>query len=179
MARRHRRERVEPSRKEQVMTRREQEQARRITSIVGVALGVAVIVLLAGVLIQFVITPGSAAAVVGDVSIATRDLWDRTRFEQLQLMNQLQQTLNFQQQIDPTGEQGFFTAQIQQLQSRLAHPEGLANQVLEDMIHESVIPQAAREAGVVPSEAEINTKLPWVIARQTSAVTAPPATATL
>ncbi len=178
MAKKQPRERLQPSRKEQQMTLREREQARRITLIVGAALGVALAILVIGLLYQLVILPASTVAVVGPDKITTRELANRSKYDQQQYQNQLVNILNFQQQIDPTGEQGFFTSQIQQLQAILSDSEGLANQVLERMIEERVILQAAAEAGVTVSDAEINEKINSVFAQSLGGVTAPEATAT-
>ena len=75
-------------------------------------------------------------------------------------------------------QQGFFTSQIQQLQSDLIDNEGLTNKVLEQMIEEDLIRQQAAKNGVTVSDAEIQAKLESVVAAQNSSVTAPDATAT-
>jgi parvulin-like peptidyl-prolyl isomerase len=178
MAKKQQRARVEPSRKEQQMTLREREQARRITIIVGTVLGIALVVLAIGLVYQFVLVPNSTVAVVGDEKITTRELAHRSTYDQTQYQNQLLNILNFQQQIDPNGEQGLFTSQIQQLQAILADSEGLANQVLERMIEERVILQAAAEAGVTVSDAEIDERIHSVVAQGLGGVTLPEATAT-
>lgn len=178
MARRRRRERVEPSRKEQALTRKERQQQQRILIIVGAALGMAAAVLVIGLVYQLLIVPGSAVAQVEEERISTRDFWHRAQFEQDQTENQLVNLINFQRQVDPTGEQGFFTAQIQQLQGTLANPEGLANQTLEKMIDEAVIRHEAAKAGIPVSSEEIDEALASQIAQQRGGVTAPDATAT-
>lgn len=178
MAKKRRQERVEPSRKQQQMTKREQAQAQRITIAVVAVLAVAAIVLLVGLLYQFLIVPNSTVAVVGSDKIATSELARRAQFEQTQYENQLANLLDFQQQIDPTGEQGFFTSQIQQLQSVLVDSEGLSNQVLERMIEERLVQQAAAENNIAVSDAEINDAIDSVVAQGLGGVTAPQATAT-
>lgn len=178
MAKRLKQERLEPSRKQQRMTQAERAQARRITIVVGSVLGFALLLLLAGLLYQFVLLPNSAVAVVGPDRITTRELARRTQYEQDLYQNQLANLINFQQQFDPTGQQGFFTAQIQQLQSLLSDPEGLANQVLERMIDERVILQAAAELGVQVTEAEIDAQINDTLAQSLGGITEPQATAT-
>lgn len=178
MAKRLKQERLEPSRKQQRMTQAERAQARRITIVVGSVLGFALLLLLGGLLYQFVLLPNSAVAVVGPDRITTRELARRTQYEQDLYQNQLANLINFQQQFDPTGQQGFFTAQIQQLQSLLSDPEGLANQVLERMIDERVILQAAAELGVQVTEAEIDAQINDTLAQSLGGITEPQATAT-
>lgn len=170
--------REEPSRRVQAMTRKERERSRVITIIVGVVVGLAIVAVVGAVLWQSVVTPVSSVAVVNGDRIATRDLWKRAQYDHLQRESNLRNLLNYQQQIDPGGQQGFFTSQIQQLQGDLVDNEGLTNKVLEQMIEEDLIRQQAAKSGVTVSDAEIQAKLESVVAAQNSSVTAPDATAT-
>ncbi len=178
MAKRRRVERTEPSRKEAAMTKRERERARRLTIIVGVVVGLAVLVLVAGLLYQTVFIPNSSVATVNGERISTGDLWKLTRFDQFQRVSQLQSLLQYQEQIDPGGAQGFFTSQIQQLRSDLVNPEGATNRVLEQMIEESLLRQLAASNNVTVSDAEVQAQLESLVASQQGFVTAPDATAT-
>ena len=160
------------------MTRQERERSRLITIIVGVVVGLAIIALVGGLLWQSVVTPRASVAVVNGDRITTSDLAKRAQYDHLQRESNLRNLLNYQQQIDPGGQQGFFTSQIQQLQSDLIDNEGLTNKVLELMIEEKLIRQLAEKNGVTASDAEIQAKLELVVAAQNSSVTAPEATAT-
>ena len=170
--------REEPSRRVQAMTRKERERSRVITIIVGLVVGLAIVAVVGALLWQSVVTPISSVAVVNGDRIATRDLWNRAQYDHLQRESNLRNLLNYQQQIDPGGKQGFFTSQIQQLQGDLVDNEGLTNKVLEQMIEEDLIRQQAAKNGVTVSDAEIQAKLESVVAAQNSSVTAPDATAT-
>lgn len=178
MAKRRRVERTEPSRKEAAMTKRERERARRLTIIVGVVVGFAVLVLVAGLLYQTVFIPNTSVATVNGERISTGDLWKLARFDQYQRVSQLQSLLQYQDQIDPGGAQGFFTSQIQQLRSDLINPEGATNRVLEQMIEESLLRQLAASNNVTVSDAEVQAQLESLVASQQGFVTAPDATAT-
>ena len=160
------------------MTKAERERARLLTIVVGAVVGVALLVLVVGLLYQSVIIPSTAVATVNGQRIATNDLWKLTRFDQYQRVSQLQSLLQYQEQIDPGGEQGFFTSQIQQLQSQLINPEGLANSVLEQMIEEQLVRQLAADNNIVASDAEVQAELELLIAAQAGMVTAAQATAT-
>jgi parvulin-like peptidyl-prolyl isomerase len=129
-------------------------------------------------LYQSVIVPSSTVATVNGQRIATRDLWQLTRFDQFQRISQLQNLLQFQEQVDPGGAQGFFTSQIQELQSDLINPEGATNRVLEQMIEEQLVRQLAAENNITVSDAEVQADLESLIASQMGMVTAPEATAT-
>ncbi len=178
MAKRRRVERTGPNRKEAAMTKAERERARMLTIVVGAVVGIALLVLVVGLLYQTVIIPNTAVATVNGQRISTSNLWKLTRFDQYQRISQLQNLLQFQEQIDPGGEQGFFTSQIQQLQSELINPEGLTNSVLEQMIEEQLVRQLAAENNITASDAEVQVELESLIAAQLGMVTAPEATAT-
>lgn len=170
--------REEPSRREQTMTRQERERSRLITIIVGVVVGLAIVTLVGALLWQSLVTPASSVAVVNGERIATRDLWKRTQYDQFQRASNLQSLLNYQEQIDPGGSQGFFTSQIQQLQADLIDNEGLTNKVLEQMIQEDLIRQLAAKNGITVSDEEVQARLEALVASQNNSVTAPDATAT-
>lgn len=160
------------------MTRRERERARQLTLGVGIVVGLALVLLLGGVLYQWLFIPNSAVASVNGDSIATKDLWNLTRFDQYQRTKQLENLWQYQNQIDPGGQQGFFTSQIQQLQSDLINPEGSTNRVLEQMVEEKLVQQLAEENGVSATDDEVQAQLASLIASQQGAVTEPDATAT-
>lgn len=160
------------------MTKRERERARKLTIIVGAVVGLAVLVLIAGLLYQSVIIPNSTVAKVNSDRLSTGDLWKLARFDQYQRTSQLQSLLQYQDQIDPGGAQGFFTSQIQQLRSELVNPEGLTNRVLEQMIEETLLRQVAAANNITVSDAEVQAELESLIAAQQSFVTEAQATAT-
>jgi len=160
------------------MTKAERERARLLTIVVGAVVGLALLVLVVGLLYQSVVIPNSAVATVNGQRIATNDLWKLTRFDQYQRVSQLQSLLQYQEQIDPGGEQGFFTSQIQQLQSQLINPEGLTNSVLEQLIEERLVRQLAADNNIVASDAEVQAELESLIAAQAGMVTAAQATVT-
>lgn len=178
MAKRRRVERKEPSRKEAAMTKAERERARQLTIIVGAVVGVAVLVLIVGLLYQSVIVPNTAVATVNGQRISTSELGKLARFDQFQRISQLQNLLQFQEQIDPGGQQGFFTSQINELRSDLINPEGLSNRVLEQMIEEKLVRQLAAQNNITVSDADVQAELESLIASQQGMVTAPQATAT-
>ena len=160
------------------MTKQERERARVLTIVVGVVLGVTLLLLAAALLYQTVIFPQSAVASVSGEKISTKTLEDQTRFSQYQLINQLQNLIQFENQIDPGGAQGFFTSQKQQLRSQLANNESLTNSVMEEMIDNTLVRQLAAQNNIEASEAEITARLEALVASQQGFVTAPDATAT-
>lgn len=160
------------------MTKAERERARRLTIIVGVALGIAVVVLLAGVLFQLIVKPNSTIARVNDIRISAKDLDRQSRFVQLQNISQLDQLIQMQSSFGSSDTGGFFSSQISQLQNELFSNEGLANRVMESMIDSELIKQLAAAQNITAPEAEVQTRLESFIATQQGMVTAPGATAT-
>lgn len=178
MARRKPRPEEEPrelTRKEHRIRARDRDRNRKIMLGAGVALGLALLLVIAGLVSEFVLRPNSAVATVGETKVVTRDFWKRTYLEQNRLQNQLIQMSQLEQQF---GGQGFFAAQINQLQATLSSPFSLGVEVLDQMIREEVVRQKAAERGITVTEAEIDEALREEIAGQRGAVTAPQATAT-
>lgn len=178
MARRKARPEEQPrelTRKEHRIRARDRERNRRIMLGTGIALGLALILVIAGLVSEFVVRPNSAVAKVGDTQLITRDFWKRTFLEQNRLQNQLIRMSQLEQQF---GNQGFFAAQINQLQGTLSSPFTLGVEVLDQMIREEVVRQKAAERGITVTEAEIDEALREEVAGQRGAVTVPQATAT-
>jgi hypothetical protein len=164
----------ELTRKEVRLRERDRERHRTLYMGVGAALALALILLIAGALYAFAYVPNSTLATVGDETIVTKDFWERMRLEKNRLTNQL---LNLQQLEQQFG-QSFFTSQINQIQAQLQSPFALGVQVLDQMIDERVVAQAAAERDVTVSEEEVDAALREEIARNRGAVTEPQATET-
>ncbi|MDH7487035.1 MAG: peptidylprolyl isomerase [Anaerolineae bacterium] len=147
--------------RKQIMRRR---QARRQNRALLIGLG-AVTVVIVGLLIaalvqEFVVKPGSPVALVNGVKIRTDDFQKRVLFEWDSLQRQLTQWQQLQSQYS-SGEEsgGLFEQQIAQLRSQLEDPNGLSQQVLEQMIEEELIRQKAAVEGLQVSEAELQEEI--------------------
>jgi len=117
----------------------------------------------------------SVLAKVGDDIIVTSDFWKRTKLEKGQLQSQLVQMSQLEEQF---GGQGFFTQQINQIQSTLSSPFALGMQVLNKMIDEKVIAQQATTLGITVTDEEVDEALREEVAARRSAITVPQATET-
>ena len=178
MARRKPRPQEEPrelTRKETRLHHQQRERNRKIMLGTGIALAVALLLVIAGLVSEFVVKPNSMVAKVGETQLITRDFWKRTFLEQNRLQNQLVRMTQLEQQF---GNQGFFATQIQQLQATLSSPFSLGVEVLDQMIREEVVRVKAAERGITVTEAEIDEALREEVAGQQGAVTAPQATST-
>jgi parvulin-like peptidyl-prolyl isomerase len=180
MAKRNKNVPVEPkaeTRKQTRLRARDQERNRRLMMIVGGAVALALVLVLAGVISQMVIKPRSVLAQVENRTIITRDFWGRTLLRKSELENQLRQLQLLSQQFGAQG-QNFFGSQMAQIQATLSSPLSLGTQVVNLMIEEEVIRIRAEEMGVTVPDAEVEEVLREEIARGQGAVTVPQATAT-
>ena len=163
------------TRKEHRLRSRDRDRNRKIMTWVGSALGLALLLVIAGLISEFVVRPNSAVATVGETKVVTRNFWKRTFLEQNRLQNQLIRLSQLEAQF---GGQGFFTTQINQIQGILSSPFTLGVEVLDQMIREEVVRQKATELGITVTEAEIDEALREEVAGQQGAVTVPQATST-
>ena len=178
MAKRNRRAEAEVrelTRKEVRMRTRDRERNRRLYLGTGIAVGLALLFVIIGLVSEFAIKPNSTLASVGDDTIVTKDFWKRTKLEKGQLQSQLVQMTQLEEQF---GGQGFFTQQINQLQSTLSSPFALGMQVLNKMIDEKVIAQQATTLGITVTDEEVDEALREEVAARRSAITVPQATET-
>ena len=135
--------------------RREQQLQRRIFLGLGVILAVVAILVVAGVVNEYVIKPNKPVATVNGEKIAQDAFQRRLRFEQDNLVSQIGQYLQFGEQFANGGPNPFLSS-IQSLYSRLADPQQMAFSVLDSMIQETVVRQLAPQydATVTPEEVQ-------------------------
>jgi parvulin-like peptidyl-prolyl isomerase len=165
----------ELTRKQAHQHARDRERNRKLIIGTSIAVGVALLVVLVGLINEFAIKPSSTLAKVDDQPIVTRDFWKRARLERAQLLAQLNQYQQLERQF---GGQGFFTNQINQIGALLASPFSLGMQVLDTMIEEKVVATAASARGLAVTDEEIDVALREEIAAGEGAVTIAQATAT-
>ncbi|MFO7633184.1 MAG: peptidylprolyl isomerase [Caldilinea sp.] len=165
----------ETTRKEERLRQRDRERHRKLYTFVGVALGVAFLAIAVGVIYQFFVLPSQQIARVGNVSITANQFWKRVKFEQNSLLNQLARYEQLEQQF---GGQGFFTAQISQLQGTLGSPFALGQQSLNAMLEDLIVVQEAAARGIVVADEEVEAALREEVANSAGLVTEPQATAT-
>ncbi|HXF60414.1 MAG TPA: SurA N-terminal domain-containing protein, partial [Caldilineaceae bacterium] len=165
----------ELTRKEHRIRARDRERNRRLMIGTAIALGLAAVVIVFGLVNEFFLRPRSSVATVGGTEIVTRDYWKRVFLEQNQLQNQLVRLDQLERQF---GGQGFFASQISQIQATLGSPFSLGVEVLDRMIREEVIRQQAAARGITVTEEEIDEALREEVASSLGVITIPQATAT-
>jgi len=162
--------------KEVRLRERHREHDRKLYTYVGAALGLALLLILAGALYAFLWVPRSTFASVGDQSFSTSQFWSRMRYEKNSLQGQLAQLEAMEQQF---GNQGYFTSQINQAQSTLSSSFALAAQTLDRMLEEKIVLREAATRGITVSDEDVEVALREEIANQQGLLTEPQATETV
>ncbi|NOZ28940.1 MAG: hypothetical protein GXP39_12935 [Chloroflexi bacterium] len=178
MAKKRRKQSTEPTRKQVAIGRRHREQSRRVMIFTGAVIALVLLVIIAGLVDEFVRKPNSPIARVDGTTIRTRDFQHRVRLQRYNLEKQLEQYRMLDAQFSSGDQPSIFASQINQIQGLLANQETLSQQILDQMIDEEVIRKIAAERGITVSPEEIEAELRSQVARGRGAVTEPEATAT-
>ena len=139
------------TRKEYLLSRKQQEQYQQIRLIVLGIVGLIALVLIAGLVYEYAIKPGQPVASINGEEISLGEWQTRTRLERVQSIADLE---NFSELL------GGDVAQLQQFAQNqiisLLNPVVLGDQVLNQMIDERLIRQEAASRNISVSEAEID-----------------------
>ncbi len=111
--------------------------------------------MLGGVIYEFVFKPRQAVASVNDQAISVSQFQRRLRFDQDNLLRQVDQYINLGQQFAGDDGANPFLGQIQQLYNELITPESLSVKSLDTVIEETLLQQLAEEYGVAVTPEEI------------------------
>ena len=142
------------SRKDVLIARRNREQNRQVYLVVGIIAVFLTLVLLAGVVNEYVIKPGQPAAVVNGETITIRDWQARVRYQRAQLV------ISVEDIVELYGSDMNILEQVagQQINLLLDH-ETLGQLVLDLMVDETLIRQEAERRGIVVTEAELQSEI--------------------
>jgi len=134
----------EPTRKQLSRAERDAQQRRRIIYAVGGVLAVVVAIVLFGVVRESLLKPNEPVANVNGDTIATTEFQNRVRLVRAQMLQQA----NYLQNLGDTQT-------VQQLQSQLSDPISLGNQVINGMVDELLLKQAAKDFNVSVTSDEV------------------------
>lgn len=139
------------SRKEILLARKQQRQSRQVRLAVIGIIGLLSLVLLAGLVNEFIIKPTLPVASVHGAEITMKEWQDRVRLQRAQLIISIENLAeNLGQDIGQV--QQFAGQQISLLEIQ---PEALGQAVLEQMVDEELIRQAAASRGISISDADV------------------------
>lgn len=137
------------------MRQQEAEKEKKVLIGVGVVLATVIILLLGGVVYEYVAKPRLPIATVNNGSISASEFQRRLRFDQDNLVRQIEQYINLGQQFAGADGANPFMGQIQQMVGEVNNPENLSVKTLDTMIDEVLLRQLAAEYGVSVSDEEV------------------------
>ncbi|NOZ49776.1 MAG: hypothetical protein GXP37_06960 [Chloroflexi bacterium] len=141
------------------LRQKEAQIRRRVVLVTSITMGLVVLLILTGVLNQYALKPRRAIAKVNQDKITITEFQRRLRFEQDNLVNQIQQYIQFGKQFaDQTGSNPFQSI-ISQLSSNLSTPDSYSLTVLDKMIEGKMIQQLAEKYKVVVSPEDVQLSL--------------------
>jgi hypothetical protein len=138
----------EPTRKQLSRAERDARQRQRIIYAVGGVLAVVVLIILFGVVRESLLKPNEPVANVNGEQISTTEFQNRVRLVRAQLIQQADYMQNL-------GD----TQSVQQLQSQLSDPVSLGDQVINGMVDELLLKQAAKDFNVTVSPDEVEASI--------------------
>ena len=138
--------------------RHEQELQRRIYLGLGIVLGLVALLLAAGAINEYFIKPNKPVATVNGEKIGQDAFRRRLRFEQDNLVLQINQYLQFGEQFANGGPNPFLST-IQPLYEQLKNPVQLADSVVDKMTDEKLVHQLAAKYDAVPTPEEVQAEI--------------------
>ena len=137
--------------------KREQQNTRYVIYIASAIIGIILLILVVGAVLEGVIRPGQPVAVVNSEEITTGAYQKRVRLERYLLVNQYLQNLQYLQQFAATSPElaAQFQSQMRVLEIQL-DPVTIGRATLDNMIEEALLRQKAGELGISISQEDIN-----------------------
>lgn len=152
---------VTPDPKEEIKARRQlkfeqrdREQQRQIYLALGGVFAIIVLVLVIGLVNEFFIKPTQPVAIVNEKEISSRDWQARVRFQRAQFISNIEEFYETTE-----GNVGLVQQLFGQQMNLLLDEEQLGSLVLNAMIDEQFIKDAAQARGITVSEEEIQKEI--------------------
>lgn len=164
------------TRKEILLATRQRERDRKFLLLGGIATGIALLLVVLGAVYSFLVVPARLVMSVNGTDITVQDFRNRYRYERQLALNRYESMRFLQQQF--AGQVNLLN-EIQVLQTALSDEFTMGVRVKSTMIEDLLIAEAAREAGLSISDAELNELLEAEVASRYSKYTAAQATATI
>jgi len=163
------------TRRQRALSRKEQEQQRRVYIGLAVLIAVVLIILGIGLYQTYVLEPNEPIATVNNKDITTRDYQNRVKYERFMLDQVIYQTEAQRQSLLQSGDQQLADLFIGQYEQQLAQYQQQRNLVdvntLDLLIEDELIAEeAAKRANTVTDE-EVTEQISQFVARQLGGLT--------
>ncbi|MFO7682808.1 MAG: SurA N-terminal domain-containing protein [Chloroflexota bacterium] len=139
------------SRKEVLVARKEAQQTRQIRIAMGIVAGLILLVVVIALINELIISPNRKVATVEAQQIALKEFQDRVKFERAQRIVYLES------QLESFGDVGIIQQFLGQMIVDLlpSSSETFGETILNQMVDETLIQQAAAERGITVSDEEV------------------------
>jgi len=148
----------EQPRRHASLRRREQELQRRLYIALSIVMGLVLALIAAGVINEYFIKPNKPVAKVNGEKISQDTFRRRLRFEQDNLVAQINSYLQFGEQFANGGPNPFLSS-IEPLYQQLSDPASFAYTVVDRMAEEVVVRQLAQKYGATVTPEEVQTEI--------------------
>jgi hypothetical protein len=138
------------SRKEVLLARRQAQQTRQLRLAIAGVLGLLLLVLVAALINEFLIVPNRPVAIVNGEEISLRQWQERVRFERAQRIVLLENQLEAF-----GGDVGIIQQFAGQAIVELQDAEAMGQTVLDQMVDDAIIRQAAEARGITVSDEDV------------------------
>ena len=155
------------NRRERLLKRRQAEQMRQLKLGAWIVLGLIAVIIITGIVVEFIVVPNQAVADVGDGQVSLNEWQEMVKFQRAQLIaaveSQYEDFLGDAE--DPTEQQQQDALRfVQQFSGReivlLAQQyEQLGEFVLDQMVDDELIRQGAAERGITVTDEEIDARI--------------------
>lgn len=142
--------------KKHLARKQREDRQTKIILIFAIVIGVLIIGLVGyGLVDQLIVRPAKTVAMVGDEKITVKEFETQVKYARAQMLYQMQNYYQFYQVFGSDYGSSYLSA-AQTIAYQLASPETLGGDILDDMINEILVREAAAELGVMVTKEEVD-----------------------
>ena len=142
--------------KKHLARKQREDRQTRLIMIFAIVIGVIIVGLVGyGLVDQLIVRPAKTVAEVGDKSISVKDFESQVQYARVQMIYQMQTYYQYYQIFGSDYGSSYLSA-AQSLAYQLLSSETLGSGILDDMIDDILIREAAEELGVTVSKEEVD-----------------------
>lgn len=152
------------TRREMALQKKQADQMRRLRLGAMIVIGLIALIVAVGLIVEFVVVPRQAVAQINDETLTLREWQEMVRFQRAQLINTIDE--QFDQLLDSEAADQEVARQdalrfvqqfsAQQINALTFGYETLGEIVLDQMVDDILVRQAAADRGITVTEAEID-----------------------